>query len=69
MKYEMIKRMWRKKDSGMRDNLSKRVQIVNKMIGTYSTEHDVSLEEAAVKLDEIRLNLKKKYCPELEELA
>ena len=49
-----------KKDSGMRVNLSKRGQIVNQIIGTYSVEHDVSMEEVAIMLDEIRLNLNKK---------
>ena len=48
-----------KTDSEMRDNLSKRGQIVNQMIGICSEEHGISMKEAAMKLDEIRTNLNK----------
>ena len=59
MKHKMMRKKWMTNDSGMRDDLSKRGQIVNQMIGIYSSENDVSMEEAAIKLDEIRVSSNK----------
>ena len=56
MKHKVMRKQWMKTDSGMRDNLSKRGQIVNQIIVIFSAEHDVSMEKAATKLDRIRVS-------------
>ena len=55
----MKRKRWMETDSGMKHNLSKRGQVVSQMVGICSAKHGVSMKEAAIKLDEIRISLNK----------